>query len=63
MEPDAKKKTRIAALGKKMDDIHLLNSAYWERGEAVTSEAKAEYERRVDRVEEIRRELVQLRST
>jgi hypothetical protein len=46
MEPDAKKKTRIAALGKKMDDIHLLNSAYWERGEAVTSEAKAEYERK-----------------
>lgn len=61
MEPDTKKKARIAALGEEMDGIHFLNSLYWRKGEAATSEARAAYQRRVDRVEEIRRELAQLR--
>jgi hypothetical protein len=63
MEPDEKKATRIAALNEEMDGIHFVNSLYWERGEAVTSEARAEYQRRQDRLEEIRVELAQLRST
>jgi hypothetical protein len=63
MEIDAKKKARIAALNEEMDGIHFVNSLYWQRGEAVTSRARAEYQRRLDRLEEIRAELAQLRST
>ena len=61
MEIDAKK-ARIAALNEEMDGIHFVNSLYWQRGKAVTSEARAEYQRRQDRLEEIRAELAQLRS-
>jgi hypothetical protein len=57
MEIDAKKKARIAALKEEMDGIHFLNSAYWRAGKASTSEEKAEYQRRLDRLEEIRVEL------
>ena len=62
MEIDAKKKARIAALNEEMDGIHFVNSLYWQRGKAVTSEARAEYQGRQDRLEEIRAELAQLRS-
>jgi hypothetical protein len=60
---DAEKKARIAALSEEMDGIHFVNSLYWQRGEAVTSQARANYQRRLDRLEEIRAELAQLRST
>jgi len=62
MEIDAKKKARIAALGEEMDGIHFVNSLYWQRGEAVTSEERSEYKRRLDRLDEIRREIAQLQS-
>jgi hypothetical protein len=62
MEIDAKKKARIAALSEEMDGMHFVNSLYWQRGEAVTSEERAEYQRRLDRLDEIRREIAQLRS-
>ena len=61
MEPDTQNKTRIAALQEEMDGIHFVNTLYWGRGEAVTSEARAEYQRRQDRLEEIHAELAQLR--
>jgi RPA family protein len=60
MEIDAKKKARIAALSEEMERIHFVNSLYWQRGEAVTSEARAEYQRRLDRLQEIRAELAQV---
>jgi len=60
MEPDTQKKARIASLQEEMDGIHFVNSLY-RKGKAVTSEARAEYQRRLDRLEEIRRELAQLR--
>ncbi len=63
MEPDTQKTAWIAALQEEMDGIHFVNSLYWERGEAATSEARAGYQRRQDRLEEIRAELAQLRST
>jgi hypothetical protein len=62
MEIDTQKKARIAALSGEMDGIHFVNSLYWRRGEAVTSEERAEHQRRRDRLEEIRKELAQLRS-
>jgi hypothetical protein len=62
MENDAEKDARIAALNEEMDGLHFVNSLYWQQGEAHTTTARAEYQRRVDRLEEIRRELSQLRS-
>ena len=59
---DAEKKARIAALSEEMDGIHFVNSLYWQRGEAVTSEERAAHQRRQDRLEEIRAELARLRS-
>jgi len=50
METDAKKKARIAALNEEMDEIHFLNSMYWRSGEASTSEERAEYQHRLDRL-------------
>jgi hypothetical protein len=61
MKPLTQKQARIASLGKEMDAIHALNCVYWKEGEAVTAEARFEYKRRIDRLEEIRRELAQLR--
>jgi chromosome segregation ATPase len=51
MEIDAKKKARIAALSEEIHGIHFVNSLYW-----------SEYQRRQDRLDEIRRELAQLQS-
>jgi hypothetical protein len=62
MDSDAAKKTKIAALYGEMDRIRFLNSLYWESSEEATSETRAEYHRRIDRLEEIRPELVKLNS-
>jgi hypothetical protein len=62
MEPDADKRARIAALNEEMDAIYFADRRYWERGQAVTSKERAEYQGRQDRLEEIRKELAQLRS-
>ena len=45
-----------------MDRIHFVNRGYWKSGEAATVEARAQYQRRLDRLEEIRAELVKLQS-
>jgi hypothetical protein len=55
-------RVKIAALTSEMDAIHSANSLYWGQGEAATHKARAEYRRRLDRLEEIRKELTQLRS-
>jgi hypothetical protein len=62
MEPDAKQKGRVAALKEEMDKIHFLNHSYWQLGGASTFEDRAEYQRRLDRLEEIREELAQPQS-
>ena len=58
MKPDIPTAVKITALNSEMDIIHFANSSYW----GGTSEARAEYQRRQDRLEEIRAELAQLRS-
>ena len=63
MEIDAQKRARIAALNEEIDGIHLVNSLYWRKGESQTTEERAAYGRRLDRLEEIRKELAQLQST
>jgi hypothetical protein len=49
-------------LEKEMDGIHFVNTLYWGRGESAPSKARAEYQRRLDRLEAIRTELAQLRT-
>jgi hypothetical protein len=49
-------------LTSEIDAIHSANSLYWGQGESATHEARAEYCHRLDRLEEIRKELAQLRS-
>jgi hypothetical protein len=63
MEIDSQMKARIAALKEEMDGIHLLNRSYWQLGEASSFEERAEYQRRLDRLEEIREELARLKSS
>ncbi len=60
MEPKARK-ARIATLHEEIDAIHFANKLYWEQ-EAPTREARAEYQRRQDRLQEIRSELAELQS-
>ena len=61
MDPVTPIKTKIAVLNDEMDGIHFINSLYWGRGDAVPTEARAEHQRRQDRLEEIGIELAQLR--
>lgn len=60
MEPDARVKARIAALYEEMHTIYFADRRYWERGQAATPDERAEYQRRQDRLEEIRKELALL---
>ena len=53
----------IAALVSEMNSIHSANSLYWELGEAVTLEARAEHQRRRDRLEELRAALEKLQKS
>jgi hypothetical protein len=62
MERDRRIKARIAPLSKEMDEIHRANRLYWEQGESQSPAAKAEYEFRNERLEQIRTELAQLLS-
>jgi hypothetical protein len=62
METDVEKQKKIAAMNKEIDDIHFVNSLFWQRGEASTSEERAEYQRRLARLDELRREVAKLQS-
>jgi hypothetical protein len=62
MEPDPNIAARIAALQKEMDAIHHANSLYWKHSEPTLA-ARAEYQFRQDRLEEIRAELAKLPAT
>jgi hypothetical protein len=61
-QPDAGANKRIAALSEEMHAIYFADRRYWEQGQTVTHEERAEYQRRQDRLEEIRKELAHLRS-
>ncbi|MFZ0284993.1 MAG: hypothetical protein WAL32_07160 [Terriglobales bacterium] len=53
---------KVAALREEMDSIHYANTLYWSQGTAHSREERAEYQRRLDRLDEIRKELARLRS-
>ena len=50
---------RIAVLEEEVDSIHFANKVYWEQKRAGR-EATAEYERRQDRLNQVRTELFEL---
>ena len=62
MEPGAPNKARIATLSREMDAIHTANELHWRRGDAATSEERAEYHKGLERLEQIRLELAHLRN-
>jgi hypothetical protein len=57
MQPDFPTKIKIALLTTEMEEINFVDSLYWKCGKTVSTEAKAEYERRQKRLEEISDEL------
>ncbi|MFZ0138752.1 MAG: hypothetical protein WAK89_16925 [Candidatus Sulfotelmatobacter sp.] len=62
MEPDAERRARIAALDEEINAIYFADRRYWEQRKDATHDARIEHLRRQDRLEEIRKELYQLRS-
>ena len=59
MEPEGARKARIAILHEEIHSIDVANRLYW-KNKVSNREAKAEYQRRQERLEEIRRELDEL---
>lgn len=57
---EAGRQARIAVLQEETDFIHFANELYWRQANSCVA-AKAEYYRRQDRLEKIRRELAELR--
>ena len=57
----AMNEAKIAALEKEMESIHVADTLYWQQDPNQTREARVEYQRRQDRLKEIRRELADLR--
>ncbi|MFY9681327.1 MAG: hypothetical protein WBQ87_10610 [Candidatus Sulfotelmatobacter sp.] len=62
MEHDAQTRARIAALDKEINAIYFADRRYWKQGEDATHEERIEHQRRQERLEQIRKELCQLRS-
>lgn len=54
------RQARIAVLQEEIDFVHFANELYWRQVNSCVA-AKAEHYRRQDRLEEIRRELAELR--
>jgi hypothetical protein len=59
MDPEARRKARIAVLQEEIVVIHRANQLFW-REANPSDAAKTDYYRRQDRLEEIRSELAEL---
>jgi hypothetical protein len=59
MERDGRNKARLAALREEAEAIHAANTVYW-TSDNQSGEAAAEYYRRLNRLEEIRKEFDRL---
>ena len=57
----AMNEVKIAAMEEEMDSIHVADTLYWQQGPDQTREARVAYQRRQERLREIRRELADLR--
>ena len=56
MEPN-QKCSRLAILNEEMNAIYYADSLYWRQGNSQSKAARADYQFRKERLEEIRREL------
>jgi hypothetical protein len=63
MESESAAKARIKELHEEMDAIHRANLRYWKQGESHGRAARAEHEGRQKRLDEIRIELTEPRSS
>jgi hypothetical protein len=61
MDPEAKRKARIAVLQEEIELIHHRNQRYWRQANPSDA-AKADYYRRQHRLDEIRSELAVLQA-
>jgi hypothetical protein len=62
MEPNATNGARILALREEMEIVHLDASLLWKRGGShFDSATEIQYRTKIDRLDEIRRELSHLR--
>jgi hypothetical protein len=61
-DPVPTREVRIADLEREVLAIDQHNKTYWAAGSAADTAARGEYQRRLDRLEDIRRELAQLLS-
>jgi len=59
MELEATRKDRIAALRDEIQKIEFANKLYWE-GKTLSPEASNDCQRRLERLKEIRLELIEL---
>lgn len=59
MQSELERKARITALLEEVESIHVANRLYWQES-APGREANAAYQKRQDRLEEIRDELSRL---
>lgn len=62
MAPAIPLTAKIAVLTSEMHTIHSANCLYWRQGEAVSLKERAKYQRRQDRLDQIRQELAQPRA-
>jgi hypothetical protein len=62
MESDAARKARLAALCEEVGSIHSTTMSFWGQGFVQRRDLLAECQHSQDRLEEIRSELVQMRS-
>ena len=62
MQRVLRRKVMFHALQSEMESIHLAENLYCHAALPPDREAKAEHQRRQDRLEEIRRELAQIRN-
>jgi hypothetical protein len=56
---DAQCKAKLAALRQELDTIHFANARYWLQSEP-NRDAKVEYQRRLERLERVRKEIAKL---
>jgi hypothetical protein len=59
--PENTRKAKIVALHEEMEAIHFENKVYWDQGLDHSDDAIAVYGRRQSRLEELRKEVAQLR--
>jgi uncharacterized membrane protein len=62
VQPNTLSMSKVAHLASELEAIHSDNMLYWKHGAEATREARAKYQQKQDRIEEIRAALVEVSS-